>query len=185
MASGNPIEDVSVINLNDFPNLRALHMNDSSLLSWKSIECLNTLRKLKELSVLNIPLGNDMKLEECRYSLIARLPKVQKLNKSEVTDEEREAAEKWVISKFKDSPDPPSIYQDLVAKYDPLAGGNLKTPLKLQLVYDESEGDGGRGGDDVMEEPEDKEEEEETDSLAIEQVIQDRYRVIGQVSNTR
>ena len=79
-----------------------------------------------------------------RFAIIARLPKMEKLNKSLVTESERDAAERWLIRQLKDSPNPPPVYHVLVKKHGelyPLAEVNMKkgSMVRLKFYFDEEE----------------------------------------------
>lgn len=139
IASNNPIHCIPPsLDSSMFPELLVLNLNNSALCSWDSIECLYMLRMLRELSVLKIPLGRDMEEKKRRQAFIARLPKIQKLNKSVVTEDEREVSERWLIREMRDVPHPPSIYHELVKKHGelkPLAEVNMATVDKVTMKF--------------------------------------------------
>ena len=90
------------------------------------MEHLASLPKLSELSILNLPLSTHLKEKERRFAVIGRLPELQSLNKSSITETEREDAERWLIRQFMDDTTPPPIYHTLVAKH-----GKLDKLVKL------------------------------------------------------
>lgn len=133
-ASDNPIGDSEHVNSDIFPELETLCLNNCAFSSWKSVEYLHFLCKLKELSVMNIPLGKDLEIKKRRHAVIARLPKIHKLNKSIVTEEEREIAERWLIRAVRESPDPPLVLQDLIKKH-----GDLKPLIDIDIGVGDEE----------------------------------------------
>lgn len=120
IACNNPIQDIPELTPDTFPSLLALNFNGSSLSSWESIEHLNTLSQLKELSLMKVPLGSELEENVRRQAFIARLPRVSKLNKSVVTETEREAAERWLIREMVGSLHRPAVYDALVEKHGEL-----------------------------------------------------------------
>ena len=133
IASCNPVQKISSPGSDIFPSLCTLNLNGSALNLWQCIEHLHKLGQLKELSILKIPLGAGMEEKQRRQAFVARLPRIIKLNKTPVTDTERETAERWLLREARDQPDPPAVYQDLLKKHgqlDPLADVNLN-PVKI------------------------------------------------------
>lgn len=138
IASSNPVQEIPPFGSDIFPSLSTLNLNGSALSLWQCIEHLHELSQLRELSVLKIPLGAEMGDKLRRQAFVARLPKVTKLNKSPVTDAERETAERWLLRETRDSPDPPAVYQDLVKKYgqlQQLADVNLNPAKFVTLEF--------------------------------------------------
>ncbi len=139
MASDNPIKDLSVVKSEDFPNLHTLNLNEISVLSWKSLEGLNVLIKLKELSVLKIPLGKRMTEMGRRSTLVARFPRLQKLNGRVVTDGEKIDAGVEIL---KDSPvmgskpDPPEMVEDMPDPPGAEVVGDTPDPPGAEVVGD-------------------------------------------------
>lgn len=137
IATSNPLQKIPPISSEDtFPSLSTLNLNGSDLCTWQCVENLHALAQLKELSVLKIPLGAEMKEKQRRQAFVARLPRLSKLNKSTVTETERETAERWFVREMADRPDPPPIYQELLKKHgklDPLADVNLN-PVKMVAI---------------------------------------------------
>ena len=117
VASSLPVAEIPQQNTDLFPSLSSLYLNDSSLSNWVSVEHLASLSKLTDLSILNLPLTTRLKEKERRFAVIGRLPELQSLNKSSITETEREDAERWLIRQFMDDPTPPTIYHTLVAKH--------------------------------------------------------------------
>lgn len=77
-----------------------------------------------------------MRESERRFAIIARLPSLQLLNKSQVTPTERENAERWAIRHYHDKKDKLHTYQQLVNIHgllQPLADVHL-SPLQHQAT---------------------------------------------------
>ena len=138
IACNNPIQDVPELPSGVFPSLCTLNLNGSALSSWQSIEHLQALCHLEQLSVLKVPVCEQMEEKEGRMALIARLPRVSKLNKSAVSENEREGAERWFIRDYTDKPDPPAVYHELVQKHGklcPLAEVDLNPDVTVTLQF--------------------------------------------------
>ena len=140
VAGSLPVAEIPEQSTEIFPSLNSLYLNDSSLGNWKSVEHLASLPKLSELSVLNLPLSAHLKEKERRFAVIGRIPDLQSLNKSSITETEREDAERWLIRQFMDKVTPPPIYHTLVAKHgivNRLAEVDLrpKTKAKVEITF--------------------------------------------------
>ena len=139
MAGSLPLTEIPEVSGDVFPSLNSLYLNDSSLHDWTSLEHLAALSNLSDLSVLNLPLSKDLKEKESRFAVIGRLPELQSLNKSSITETEREDAERW---QFMDTPSAPPIYHTLVAKHgmvQRLADVNMKPKVtaNVELHFNE------------------------------------------------
>ncbi|XP_028277323.1 tubulin-specific chaperone cofactor E-like protein isoform X2 [Parambassis ranga] len=106
-----------------FPNLHSINLNNSGLSKWEDIEHLNLFPKLEKVTTQGIPLLQPYSQQERRSLLLARLPSVRVLNGSEVSDGEREDAERFFIRYYQDCPEQerPERYHILVSKYGQLA----------------------------------------------------------------
>ncbi|XP_077360306.1 tubulin-specific chaperone cofactor E-like protein [Festucalex cinctus] len=106
-----------------FPNLRCISLNNSALSKWEDIERLNFLPKLQELKVMGIPLLQPYSTQERRSLLLAQLPNVSVLNGGAVSDNDRDAAERFFIRYYQHFPEQerPHRYNELVCKYGQLA----------------------------------------------------------------
>lgn len=106
-----------------FPNLRSINLNNSGLSKWEDIERLNFFPKLEEVKAKGIPLLESYSTQERRSLLLARLPSVLLLNGGEISDGEREDAERFFIRYYQDCPaqELPERYHVLVSKYGHLA----------------------------------------------------------------
>ena len=123
-----------------FSCLTYLNINNCQLSAWEDIDALGQLQSLTEASLLSIPIGDTLNEKECRMAYISRLQRLRKLNKSLISDDEREAAERWFIRLHLDEPNPPQIYHTLVKRHGkllPLAEVNLgaKETARLRFTF--------------------------------------------------
>ena len=138
-----PLENITPSDIpQQFPHLKILNINDSLLNMWEDIEALKHFPVLTDVSLMGIPLLNQYPDQEKRQLLIARLPNIEKLNKTKVTEEEREDAERFFIRHHMDDDNPPSRYFELVEKHgmlDRLAEVNLKPKesAKITFIFDD------------------------------------------------
>lgn len=142
IATANPIADVPQLERGSFSELASLNLSDTLLSSWGAIENLSTLATLTDLSLLNLPLGAELELKARRFAAIARMPALVKLNKTVISSDEREDAERWLIRVFKDSPQQPAVYSSLVKKHGSvyqLADVDLspKKTAKIDFYFEE------------------------------------------------
>ena len=121
VATSNPLADVPPLDPSVFPELSSLNLNGAKISNWKCIDQLNALAKLKELSLLKLPLTASMEMKTRRFAVVARLPKLRKLNKSEISESEREDAERWLIRQCGRDSNPPAVYDSLVQKHGSLS----------------------------------------------------------------
>lgn len=140
VAIANPLSKITVpiASPHIFPSLNCLTLNSTQLSKWSSIEALATFPDLVDLSLLNVPLGQHMRESERRFAIIARLPSLQLLNKSQVTPTERENAERWAIRHYHDKKDKLHTYQQLVNIHgllQPLADVNLLFNTRLPCSF--------------------------------------------------
>ena len=140
VATLNPLTEISPIDLCSalFPELKSLNLNSSSLEKWESVENLAAMGKLTDISLLKMPLGAELQEKQRRFAVIARLPNLKKLNKSEITETEREDAERWLIRTYDHDPNPPAVYSSLHQKHgtlDPLVDIDLSPQLKATVEF--------------------------------------------------
>eukprot|EP00298_Acanthocystis_sp_HF-20_P015969 c21335_g1_i1.p1 GENE.c21335_g1_i1~~c21335_g1_i1.p1 ORF type:complete len:472 (+),score=164.69 c21335_g1_i1:29-1417(+) len=105
--NNNPIKNIDFCENGHFPSLRELHLANSSISNWSSIDNLQTFPKLKNVTVIRLPLYENsesifsMKSERNRRALvITRCPNIDILNSAEVLASERADAEKWFVSRY-------------------------------------------------------------------------------------
>lgn len=125
-----------------FPSLKSLSLNDTQLNSWEDIDALKEFPALTDVSLMGIPLLSEYSDPVRRQLLIARLPKIQKLNKTDVTEDEREDAERFFIRHHMDDDNPPSRYLELVQTHgmlNRLADVNLrpKESAMISFIFDD------------------------------------------------
>ena len=134
-----PLENISPSEASlQFPNLKYLSVNDTLLNTWEDIDALKQFPVLTDVSLMGIPLLNEYSDPVKRQLVIARLPNIQKLNKTKVTQEEREDAERFFIRHHMDDENPPSRYLELVGTYgmlDRLADVNLKPKESAMISF--------------------------------------------------
>lgn len=139
IACSNPIRSIPEISADTFPALHTLNLNSSALADWSSVEHLHAPPKLTSVSLLDVPVGAELEDKVRRHAFIARLPKVEKLNKSQVGETEREKAERWLIRDLKAQPNPPKLYQQLIEKHGDLhalADVNLGKPKFVRIKFE-------------------------------------------------
>ncbi len=141
IASDNPLTTItpSFPGTVVFPELEVLNLNSTQLADWRSFEHLAQLNNLEALSVMRVPVVEAVKDErKRRYGIIARMPGLNKLNKSVIHDTERDEAERWLLREFEGHPDPPRVYTDYHAKHgilDKLADVDLSPRKTVQLQF--------------------------------------------------
>ena len=141
LLNDNPVREITPTEATKFPNLQTLNLNKSQVNLWESVENLASYPQLVHLSLRHVPIGNDMNEKERRFAMIARLPSMQLLNKSVISEEERQDAERWLIREYSNKPNQPHIYQNLVAKHGmlkPLVEVNLapKKEVSVEFQYE-------------------------------------------------
>lgn len=138
-----PLENITATEIpQQFPNLKVLTLNNTLLDKWEAIDALKHFPGLTDVSLMGIPLLEQYSDQHKRQLLIARLPNIQKLNKTSITDEEREDAERFFIRHHLDDENPPSRYLELVDAHgvlDRLAEVNLKAKESalISFVFDD------------------------------------------------
>lgn len=136
----NPLDNVTPSGA-FFKKLHTLNLNNTNVSSWDSLESLLTFPNLKSLSLWHVPLDNGYNEKERRFAMISRLPAIQLLNKSNISDTEREDAERWLVRKYQKEHKRPSVYDELTSKHgslDPLPDIDLspKKNVSLQFTFE-------------------------------------------------
>ena len=138
VAISNPLKEVRQEEGQAFPSLQSLTLSSTQVSDWTSIESLASLPNLSDLRMYSVPLGQEMGGQERRLSVIARMPALHRLNKSEISYTERENAERWLIRLYRDSPERPKIYQTLVDIHgllQPLCDLDLSSGRRVSLQF--------------------------------------------------
>ena len=95
-----------------FSKLKMLCLSKTLLDSWDELDKLNMYPSLTEVLLQGVPLVGGAQGEEAakkvRQMVIARLGKLTRLNRSRITDTEREEAERMFIREFKAKEDKPA-----------------------------------------------------------------------------
>ena len=125
---------------------------------WESVERLNLLPKLTELRCQGLKVLNRIENDaEKRHHLIARLPKIQRLNGSEILDDERMFAERAFVRYHlaHDDVSRPARFhalQAITGKVDQLAEVDLSPPktAHVTVVFNERNNMDGQEDSDVM-----------------------------------
>lgn len=134
-----PLENIAPAEIPlQFPHLKSLSLNDTLLNTWEDIDALKRFPVLTDVSLMGIPLLNQYSDQVKRQLLVARLPSIKKLNKTKVTDEEREDAERFFIRHHMDDENPPSRYLELVEMHgilDRLANVNFKAKESAMIAF--------------------------------------------------
>ena len=138
VATSNPLSEIPPPDPCVFPELSSLNLNGAKISKWKCIEQLNALASIKDLSLLKLPLAASMEEKTRRLAIVARLPKLRKLNKSEISETEREDAERWLIRQSEKGPNRPAVYDSLVKKHgslNPLAAVDMTPKATIEICY--------------------------------------------------
>lgn len=121
-----------------FSNMKSLALTQTKVQSWEDLEVLRLCPVLGDLKVLGIPFLEEIEEKSRRQQLISRLPNIQCLNGTPISDCEREDAERAFIRLYMDSEYKPSRYFELEAlhgKLDPLATVDMDVCTKLDLEF--------------------------------------------------
>eukprot|EP00759_Apiculatamorpha_spiralis_P042139 PhF_6_TR40416/c0_g1_i1/m.60243/K21768/TBCE; tubulin-specific chaperone E len=129
--SDNPIHKVEISH-GEFNTLQHLYLRNTSLQTFHSLDVLNHLPALKDIAVTNVPVLTELKDltdMERRYVVIAHVERVNCVNAGAVTPEEREAAERFVVRHFSESPEQLLCYERLRKRH-----GDLKPFVEISLA---------------------------------------------------
>ncbi|KAL3885866.1 hypothetical protein ACJMK2_025897 [Sinanodonta woodiana] len=127
-----------------FSKLVALNISKTNLGSWEEIDKLDLFPSLQDVRLWDIPFLEEVSEKERRQFIIARLPKLTRLNGSEVTKAEREDAERAFIRHYINIEEKPKRYSELEAihgKLDPLVKVNLEpqTLFNIKVKFEDKE----------------------------------------------
>ncbi len=141
IASDNPLTVITPSSGHVFPDLEVLSLNSTLLADWSSFEHLAQLSNLRELSMLRVPVVEAVNEERMRrLGIIARMPRLKKLNKSCIHGTERDEAERWLLREFEGHAHPPRMYAEYYTKHgvlDRLVDVDLspRKTIKLQFHF--------------------------------------------------
>ncbi|XP_070549076.1 tubulin-specific chaperone cofactor E-like protein [Ptychodera flava] len=127
----NNIKDLSGDIPASFPCLKCISLSGTEINSWEALEKFNLFPTLTDIRMKGLPLLKKYPEVKRRPLVVARLPRVTRLNGSRVLDEERLDAERLFIRHYmKKKPEQqPQRYHDLVAihgKLDELVDLDLR-----------------------------------------------------------
>lgn len=128
-------------------NLQSLNITNWPIKSWECLERLNHMPNLITLRCQGLDILNNIESSESRrYHLIARIPNIQRLNGSDISDDERVFAEKaflrwYVINESEEKPQRFYALQSIHGRVDPLAEVDLTPPkqAEVKVVYNETD----------------------------------------------
>ncbi|XP_013785307.1 tubulin-specific chaperone E-like [Limulus polyphemus] len=83
-----------------FPVLQCLMITHNRLTQWKDVAELNKLINLRELRISHNPVMTEFTPETCRQLVIAKIDCLQRLNREEVTRQERRGAELDYLKRY-------------------------------------------------------------------------------------
>ncbi|XP_062572446.1 tubulin-specific chaperone cofactor E-like protein isoform X2 [Saccostrea cucullata] len=122
-----------------FSKMKSLSLTQTKLHDWKDFEMLRQCPALVDLKVLGIPFLEEIEEKSRRQQLISRLPNIQCLNGTPISECEREDAERAFIRLYMNSEDKPDRYYELESVYgrlDPLAEVDMSVNTTLDLVLE-------------------------------------------------
>ncbi|XP_052790849.1 tubulin-specific chaperone cofactor E-like protein [Mya arenaria] len=103
-----------------FQALETLCLSDTHIKKWKHLDALKAFPSLSSVRIKNIQLASKLSAEDRRNMFIACLPRIRNLNGSEISDTERERAERHLVRCFSEKKYKPPIYATLEKKYGKL-----------------------------------------------------------------
>lgn len=94
----NPIKEASIQHPHEFAQVEHLQITGNEIDTWAAVESLALLPNLKGLRFRKCPLTNGIGTGEARAGTIARLPQIEILNASDISEKERLEAERRYVS---------------------------------------------------------------------------------------
>lgn len=94
----NALEQVDIVSDQDFPSLVNLQIAGTNIDKWQQMESLSALMNLEILRFRKCPLTDELGAGESRAGTIARLPNINVLNASQISEKERMEAERRYVS---------------------------------------------------------------------------------------
>ncbi|XP_060596320.1 tubulin-specific chaperone cofactor E-like protein isoform X1 [Ruditapes philippinarum] len=128
----------------NFPALTDLNISQCQMESWEEVDKFCQFPALINLRITDIPLVKDWEPKQRRQHFVARLPNIKQLNGSNVTETERDEAERAFIRYFMDSDQKPARFAELEkihGKLDPLANVKFEKAdyISLMVKFEEKE----------------------------------------------
>ena len=118
----NPLENIKRENKDSsFLFLEVLCLTNTMVNNWVDVDALRNFKSLTKVKLIGIPLVSRLKEAKARELVLARLPNIECLNGSRVTNTEREKAERNFIREYVNDQCPPERYHELVAIHGRLA----------------------------------------------------------------
>lgn len=106
----NGLQGVEFREKEEFPSLEVLLLRGNSISSWRTIDALGSYPRLREVRLTDNPVAST---PSERHQVVARVPHLEVLNASEVTERERRDAElrylRRVLEEYTPEGDPESI----------------------------------------------------------------------------
>ncbi|GMT36854.1 hypothetical protein PFISCL1PPCAC_28151, partial [Pristionchus fissidentatus] len=111
-----------------YTSIRMINLSKTGISDWSSIENIENWPRLVDLRINNIPLLDDYSDEEKLHLVVGRLDKLELLNGSSITREQRESSERFFIRYYEEKQQRPKKYDALLAKH-----GALEKLVKVDL----------------------------------------------------
>ncbi|XP_059142236.1 uncharacterized protein LOC131929880 isoform X2 [Physella acuta] len=102
-----------------FHQLQTLCLSNANLSHWTHLKPFKLFPKLNNIRLKNNPLYSSEHAEDRRKLYIASLPTVNVLNGSEISQTEREKAERHYLRYYMDQEEKPEFYYTLIKKHGP------------------------------------------------------------------
>ncbi|GMT06362.1 hypothetical protein PENTCL1PPCAC_28536 [Pristionchus entomophagus] len=127
----NPIREIRENKKDSEPpysSIRMINLSKTGIADWTSIEHIEHWPRLVDLRINNIPLLEDYSEEEKLHLVVGRLDKLELLNGSSISKEQRESSERFFIRYYEEREQRPKKYETLLAKH-----GTLEKLVKVDL----------------------------------------------------
>ncbi|GMR60460.1 hypothetical protein PMAYCL1PPCAC_30655 [Pristionchus mayeri] len=111
-----------------YSSIRMINLSKTGIHDWTSIDHIEHWPQLVDLRINNIPLLDDYSEEEKLHLVVGRLGKLELLNGSSITKEQRESSERFFIRYYEEKEERPKKFEALLAKH-----GKLEKLVKVDL----------------------------------------------------
>ncbi|KAF8355681.1 coel-1 [Pristionchus pacificus] len=111
-----------------YSSIRMINLSKTGISDWTSIDHIEHWPRLVDLRINNIPLLDEYTEEEKLHLVVGRLDKLELLNGSSITKEQRECSERFFIRYYEEKEERPKKYDALLAKH-----GQLEKLVKVDL----------------------------------------------------